>query len=615
MRVLSLRPLPGAAVPRVVGASAELCILPIVLGCRFTPRLALVLAIGAPTACVVPPPALPPGGISESGEGAAGSQVAWDGRGPGELYAVGEIRGFELHQGERLIGHSWGRYVGPEREGEAIRHRFETRIELLLPGRPPVRAEGMLLLDDRGTLIEGHERSDAAELRFVRDGAVLRLTDGERQDEVLYEPERRDTAFMAHSAIFHEELMLGLRRLADETMEWRVVSLSGGPPLEWEATLVRAPLHTGERAIIRTNLGEEITLEGGRLLRSKVAASGLVIEAMTDEVAWPEWEITGPSQLRYEAPTSARFVARELELPGRPGEPALFGEVLVPPGVTTPSAAVLWISGTGREDRHGFAGPPAVDLGGHEITDALAQAGLVVLRFDERGQGLSEAGPLSFSAQLEDVRRAYRTLLVQPEVDPSRVVLVAHGEGGLRALALAVQEGAAIAGVALLASPGRRYAEVLRHQGEAALSEVPPELREQAREQQVQMLAELRAGKIPVELSDHADWLRETLELDPARMIARVSGPILLAQGGKDFEVDPQADAHALHVAAKARGKGHPVELRRYEALDHLFKPEPDRSNPGRYREPGRAVDPGFTRELGEWILEVTRPPARSRRR
>jgi pimeloyl-ACP methyl ester carboxylesterase len=569
--------------------------------------LALALALPALPACLQPPPPLPPDGISEGGEGAAGSQIAWDGRPVADLYAPGEIRGFEMHQGDRLIGRSWGRYVGPEGEGPARRHRFETRIELLLPGRPPARAEGLLLLDDRGTLVEGHERSDAAELHFHRDGVVLRMSDGEREDEVLYDPERHDTAFMAHSAFFHEELMLGLRRLAAGTMAWRVVSLSGGPPVEWEATLVRAPREAGDQAILRTNLGEEITLEGGRIVRSQVTASGLRVEAMQDEVIWPDFTITGPPRLRYTPPTDNAFALRELELPGRADEPALSGELLVPTGIPTPAPAVLWISGTGREDRHGFAGPPPVDLGGHEITDALARAGLLVLRFDERGQGKSEAGPLTFSGQLEDVRRAYRTLLVQPEVDPDRVLVVAHGEGGLRALALASQEGEAIAGVALLASPGRPYVEVLRHQGQAALANVPPELRKQAREQQAQMIEELRAGKIPLELGDHADWLREALLLDPARMVARVSGPLWLAQGEADFEVDPKADPQALLAAAKTRGKRATVVLQRYAGLDHLFKPEPGHSNPGRYREPGRPVDPSFLTDLCTWAVAATR--------
>ncbi len=596
-----------------MGGAAVLCILRHAV--RSSTRWPLLAALTATLGCIEPPPALPPGGDEESGESAKRTAVVWDGLGPGELYAVGEIRAFELHQGERLLGRSWGRYVGPEGEGDARRHRFETRTELLLPGRPEARAEGMLLLDERGRLVRGYERSDAAQLRFSRDQQLLRLTDGTREDEVLYDPERNDTAFMAHSAIFHEELMLGLRRLVEGEMEWRVISLSGGAPVEWEASLVRAPAQTGGRAILRTNLGEEITFEGGRLVRTTVSASGLRVDAVPGPKAhWPAWTIEGPPTLEYAPPDDARFSIRAVELPGRPGEPVLHGEVLLPDGKSEPGPAVLWISGTGREDRHGLAGPPPVDLGSHEITDGLAQAGLVVLRFDERGQGQSEPGPLSFSAQLEDARRAYRTLVVQPEVDPDRVLLVAHGEGSLRALKLAATHGESISGVALLASPGRPYLEVLRHQGEAALADVPPKIREKAREQQRRMLEELRNGKVPPELADHEQWLRETLELDPAHMVTLVDGALWLAQGGKDFEVDPQADATALEAAGRSRGKNKPVVLQRYDQLDHLFKPEPGRSTPARYRDATRRVDPKFIEDLGAWAVATTRR-RKSRRR
>ncbi len=540
--------------------------------------------------------------------------MVWEGLGPGELYEPGEIRGFELSQGGQPIGHSWGRYVGPVGTGPTAGHRFETRTELLLPGRPPARAEGMLLLDEAGHLVEGYERSDAVALNFSRNGEVLAFTDGTRDDEVLYTPERNDTAFMAHSVFFHEELMLGLRRLEDGAMQWRVVSLSGGAPVEWEAQLVQAPIRTGGTAVLRTNLGEEITVEDGRMVGSRVAASGLTVRAMTSSVQWPTWSIAEPKSLAY-TPSAAGAEVHELELPGRQGEPVLHGELLVPPGTTTPTAAVLWISSTGREDRYGFAGPPPVDLGSHEITDAIAAAGVVVLRFDERGRGRSEAGPMTFSAQLEDVRRAFRTLVVQPQVDPDRVIVVAHGEGGLRALGLVAQQGAGVAGLALLASPGRPYLEVLRGQGREALSQVPPQLREKARVQQEKMLEDLREGTVPPELADHAGWLSEVLELDPARMMARAQGPVWLAQGDKDFEVDPQADPQALLAAAKARGKRWRATLVHYPTLDHLFKPEPGRSTPSRYREPGRSVDTAFVADLTDWILEATKPAARGRGR
>lgn len=569
--------------------------------------------MGAASGCLQAPPPLNPEEGDASGEGATVT-VLWEGRGPGDLYAIGEVRGFEIRQGDRVLGYSWGRYLGTEGEGPSLRHRFETRTELLLPGREPAHAAGLLVLDAAGNLLNGYERSSAAQLRFTRDKELLRLTDGTREDEVLYEPEKRPTAFMAHSAFFQEELMLGLRTLVEGELAWRLVSLSGGAPVEWEAEVLRSPKRTGGQTVIRTSLGEEITLEDGRMLRNEVSASQLVVKAMEGTVEWPTWTVVEPEVLRYEPQPAASFERRALELPGREGEPALFGELLIPAGVKPPAAAVLWVSGTGREDRHGFAGPPSVDLGSHEITDALAQAGLLVLRFDERGRGSSEAGPLTFTAQLEDVRRAYRTLLVQPEVDPDRVVLVAHGEGGLRALSLAAQEGKSIAGLALLGSPGRPYLEVLRHQGAAALQQVPPKLRDQARKYQQQMLDGLAEGKVPPELEDQAGWLQETLELDPAKMMAKVQAPVWLAQGDKDFEVDPQRDSAALLAAAKARGKKSPASLSHYPMLDHLFKVEPERSSPARYREPGRGVDEQFIADLSAWVVKTVKPTSAKKR-
>lgn len=155
---------------------------------------------------------------------------------------------------------------------------------------------------------------------------------------------------------------------------------------------------------------------------------------------------------------------------------------------------------------------------------------------------------------------------------------------------------------------------MLRDQGQAALEEVPPELRDQARVQQRKMLEDLRAGTVPPELSDHAGWLSEVLPLDPAKVMAKVQGPVWLAQGGKDFEIDPAKDATALLKAARARGTKARAELSTYEDLDHLFKTEPGRSSPARYREPGRAVDPSFIADLVAWAQATTAAPASPKR-
>ena len=105
----------------------------------------------------------------------------------------------------------------------------------------------------------------------------------------------------------------------------------------------------------------------------------------------------------------------------------------------------------------------------------------------------------------------------------------------------------------------------------------------------------------------------EIFAVKPAELVARVRVPMWLAQGGKDFEVDPIADSTALVRAAK-RGKTKLV-LRRYADLDHLFKPEPGRSSPSRYVALGRPVDPGFVADLVAWAKDATKAKGTTKRR
>jgi pimeloyl-ACP methyl ester carboxylesterase len=549
---------------------------------------------------------------SEAEAPAGDTNIAWVARKPGELYRRGEVRAFEIVQGGERIGTSWGRYVGPE-PGAPDHHRFETRIEIEIPGRV-VRSTGRIVLDERGHLVRGFERSEAAEIAFERndDAIVLSLGDGSAPDEIAYAPERDDAAVMAHAAILHEELMFGLRDLPAGEVAWRLVSLSGGPPQAWTGRVTITDRREPVTARIETSLGETIVFRGGRIMSLTAAGSDLEIREVP-HAKWPAWTIEGPRRLAYAPPEDATFSIRELELPGRAGEPVLWGEVTIPEEGKGPFPGVVFVSSTGQEDRHGFAGPPPVDLGSHEITDALAGAGFVVMRFDERGRGKSEAGAVSFDEQVEDARRAYRTLLVQPEVDPDRIVLVGHGEGGLRALAVAAGRGGAIRGVALLATPGRPYRELFLHQARATLSRLPPTLRKDALEQQEAMLDAIAKGQeAPPELADQARWIREIMAVEPASLVGRIDGALFIAQGGKDFEVDPAADSAALVGAARRKQKRYRVE--RYPDLDHLFKLEPEQSSPARYLEGDRPVDATFLAHLVAWAREVSGTSGRAKK-
>jgi pimeloyl-ACP methyl ester carboxylesterase len=547
----------------------------------------MVLGATCVVGCIEPPPTDVPAGTLSPEAGAP--VVLWEAKTVDALYRPGEVRTYEFRQGGRLIGRSWGRYDGPD--GDL--HGFTTRIELEMPDRMPIRSEGRIFVQADGELVRGNERSDAAELTFRVKDELLELRAGDQSEQLSF---AKGTAYMAYMATLHEELMYGTRMLTTGEMQLRLVSLSGASPSEWSARIVDRGAGTVE---LVTNLGERVEFRQGRIRRIVVEADELEVVSVDGEAGWPEWEIAGPKRLRYSRPAGSAFTRRELELPGRPGEPKLSGEALVPNKGKGPYPAAIFIAGSGLADRYGFAGPPPVDLGSHEITDALANAGFVVMRYDERGFGGSDKGELSWEAQLEDARRALRTLLVQPEVDPKKVILVGHGEGGWKAMRLVLERKKMCRGVALLATPGRKYEDILRANAEAMIGRLDEKSQKEARKQHQELVRRLKAGEdVPEEFRTQAQWLRGVLAEDPAKLVAKVDCPIWIAQGSKDFEVDPAVAPKQLALALKRSKKRYLVA--KFGDLDHLFKSEPGTSRPRRYLEE-RPVDAAFLRALTTW--------------
>ncbi|EDM81212.1 hypothetical protein PPSIR1_30390 [Plesiocystis pacifica SIR-1] len=499
----------------------------------------------------------------------------------GELYEVGEIRAFEFTQLGTTIGRSWGRYGGTVVQAGETLHRIETRVELLPPGSKPVRWASELLVDGEGNLVGGWERSMAAQLSFAVDpgDAMLRIEADAglpqiEREELAYDP---GTAFMGYMSTIHEELMFGARELVLGENEWRLISLSAGRADPWSATVEKK----GTTVVLDTSLGEEIWFEDGRINRIEVREDELVVTTMAHP-RWPEWEVIGPKGLKYQKPADASFSIRPVELPGQPGEAGLAGEVLVPDPDTHgpgPYPGVVFLNGSVSADRYGFAGPPAVDLGYHEMTDALANAGFVVIRYDERGIGESEQAPMSWAGQRGDAQRAFRTLLVQAEVDPDHILAIGHAEGGWRALALAAMRPREIVGVAMLATPGRGYRELFAAQPD--------------------VLAALESGEgLPPNLEPMAQWYGEILQEDPDALIFRARVPMWLAQGGQDFEVDPVKDVSALEASATKHKRK--LTVARFEHLDHHFKATDGTSNHASYLEE-RPVDRRFLKALVAW--------------
>lgn len=80
--------------------------------------------------------------------------------------------------------------------------------------------------------------------------------------------------------------------------------------------------------------------------------------------------------------------------------------------------------------------------------------------------------------------------------------------------------------------------------------------------------------------------------------------PMLILQGGSDFQVSPQQDFERWQRTLAGRSR---VTFRRYEGLNHLFMPAGGSGTPADYQAPGH-VDATVVRDISNWAKEL---PAR----
>lgn len=315
---------------------------------------------------------------------------------------------------------------------------------------------------------------------------------------------------------------------------------------------------------------------------------------------------------RYQAPPDLEILA--LEIPGEGEAPTLAGELVLPRERSRDAKlpALLFVAGAGPHDRHGLVPDTAIDMGSHEIHDALARAGFAVLRYDDRGVGGSELGDEpapGFRALVDDARRALTSLAARPEVDPRRILVIGHGEGALLASILAgegVRPGARgrkrpLAGLVLLAAPGRNLRELVYDEIRASMVGArDAEIRAAVQRAREVHDAALNDGDLPASSVGARQWMIEAFAEDPLARLRGVRIPILALQGEKDFQVSPERD---FGVIAELLEKRDSCESRLIAGVDHLFKPEAGVSTPGHYSDLERRVDGGVIQVIVDWAL------------
>lgn len=269
--------------------------------------------------------------------------------------------------------------------------------------------------------------------------------------------------------------------------------------------------------------------------------------------------------------------------------------------------AVLLISGSGPQDRDWNA-PPAWSASlGAQLADRLAAIGCVVLRMDDRGVGGSTGSlqDASLSNLVSDASVLADYLKARPEVDPFRVILLGHSEGGVIA-PLVARRDPTLAGVILLAATSRPLDEIMIEQLTA--QEADTRLPEATRQQAAAMIPKMKEaiqkakdGERGVVQGLNLTWLREHMRTNPSEVIRQVRKPILIVQGTEDLKVLPR-NARELEAAAKEAGNPD-VTLVMIEGATHFFNQFPinnPKSDPADPEKP----DPQLFDAITTWVKD-----------
>jgi uncharacterized protein len=317
----------------------------------------------------------------------------------------------------------------------------------------------------------------------------------------------------------------------------------------------------------------------------------------------------------------------------------IFG-TLTMPQTGSKFPAVLLITGSGPEDRD-------CNIFGHKpfkvIAEYLSNRGFAVLRVDDRGVGKTTKGKTPKLATSEnfakDVLSGVAFLKNRSEINPSKIGLIGHSEGGMIA-PMAANQSKDVAFIVSLAGTGVPGNVVARNQMETMLlksgadsarikeqlafndkiiglmlsekddkifeEKVRVELKNLPDEQKTKfgmkgmdelVVAQVKAQNIP--------WSKFFMKHDPSDDWLKVKVPVLALNGTKDTQVAIDLHLPAIEKALKIGGNTH-YKIVKLEGLNHLFQ-HAETGLINEYAKIKEDFAPEALQIMGDWLTEITK--------
>ncbi len=361
------------------------------------------------------------------------------------------------------------------------------------------------------------------------------------------------------------------------------------------------------RGELRGELVEDVPVVTSTLIFGLMALDARIVVNAEEEISgFRLLPSTIPSAAPEPLPSDAHFSEQDFAV-GQ-GAHSLPGTLSLPHGAG-PFPAVVLVHGSGSQDRDETIGPnkPFRDL-----AHGLAEQGIAVLRYEKR----TRAHPDDFAAMdftvdeetVNDALIAVAQLRADARINPAQVFVAGHSLGALMAPRMA-QRAPELAGLILLAAPARPLQDIALEQVRyLAASDGEIDADEQAGiDDMVSKAATVVTISADTPASDTlfglpARYWIDLRSYDPVAVAQDISQPMLIIQGGRDYQVTADGDFSRWQAAFDGDAR---VQLKLMPALNHALIAGEGRSQLKEYAIEGH-VDTGVIQAMAEFVDAVS---------
>ena len=274
---------------------------------------------------------------------------------------------------------------------------------------------------------------------------------------------------------------------------------------------------------------------------------------------------------------------------------------------------IVLVHGSGPQNRDETVGPNKLF---RDLAYGLASRGLAVLRFDKRTlvHAATLIGDVELARNLTmtqetvaDAIAGVALLRKHPLVDPARVFVLGHSQGGYMAPRM-VEDDPAIAGVVVLAGNTTPLQVALPRQLKYIAKHQQRELsaREKKLIEECERIAALDPNNPPDKdarffQGTYANYWLDLVNYRPAAMTKKQQTPYFFLQGERDYQVTVE---HDLATWKKALRRRRNVTFKTYPRLNHFFMAGEGPGRPSEYRDARHASEQVID-DIANWVVNA----------